>query len=474
MSNTELRRRKVKEHNEKVSGKKRKSKGVQVKSIQTSLICLIISGTLLTAFLVLYTDQIPWFVGNRIIDNLAKQFLGYHKPVHAVVIDAGSTGSRVLAYTFHKSYLGGYLVLDKELFEYNKPGLSSFAKEPQKGADKIEVLLEKAKKEIPQEYWAKTPLILKATAGLRLLPAEQAESLLNAIRDLFKKTPFLTDDDSIEIMDGTDEGIFSWFTVNFLLNKLNSSPSQTVAALDLGGGSTQVTFSAMTPSSLRQKENIHEAVSPNGPIPVFTHSYLGLGLMAARKAVISFQNADNFNVTCECVNPIVRNKKFHYHGNDYYVSGLEKDYPTMLVEGGDYYNGEMKPIVDFSKCSEIIADYVHNISNTNKPPDELPLKTIFAFSYYYDKASQAGLIDFAKGGQVKVDDFKSAALRTCREPNVDQPFICMDMTYIWLLLEQGFGLSLDTTIYLYKKIRGHEISWALGAAYNVLERSKSV
>lgn len=54
---------------------------------------------------VLYTDQIPWYVGHRAIDSIAKKF-GYYKPVHAVVIDAGSTGSRVLAFTFHESYFG--------------------------------------------------------------------------------------------------------------------------------------------------------------------------------------------------------------------------------------------------------------------------------------------------------------------------------------------------------------------------------
>lgn len=80
-------------------------------------------------------------------------------------------------------------------------------------------LLEDAKREIPKEYWSKTPLILKATAGLRLLPAAEAENLLNSVRELFKRTPFLTTEESVEIMDGTDEGIFSWFTVNFLLGK---------------------------------------------------------------------------------------------------------------------------------------------------------------------------------------------------------------------------------------------------------------
>lgn len=86
------------------------------------------------------------------------------------------------------------------------------------GALKIAELLELAKKEIPEKYWAKTPLVLKATAGLRILPQEQADNILSALKELFKKTPFLTDENSIEIMDGTDEGIFSWFTVNFLLS----------------------------------------------------------------------------------------------------------------------------------------------------------------------------------------------------------------------------------------------------------------
>lgn len=94
------------------------------------------------------------------------------------------------------------------------------------GVETIANLLEKAKKEIPEEYWSKTPLILKATAGLRLLPQEKAENLLNSVRDLFKKAPFLTNEDSVEIMDGTDEGIFSWFTVNFLLGNENHRERQ--------------------------------------------------------------------------------------------------------------------------------------------------------------------------------------------------------------------------------------------------------
>lgn len=50
------------------------------------------------------------------------------------------------------------------------------------GAHKLEELLDKAKEFIPENAWSKTPLAMRATAGLRLLPAEQAEALLHEVR----------------------------------------------------------------------------------------------------------------------------------------------------------------------------------------------------------------------------------------------------------------------------------------------------
>lgn len=106
-----------------------------------------------------YTDSF-----HNAIDGLAVG-LGYKDRQYAVVIDAGSTGSRVLAYEFHKSYLDGRLVLDSELFHEVKPGLSSFVDDPKEGANKIGLLLKEAEKFIPQHFRPKTPLVLKATAG---------------------------------------------------------------------------------------------------------------------------------------------------------------------------------------------------------------------------------------------------------------------------------------------------------------------
>jgi len=42
-------------------------------------------------------------------------------------------------------------------------------------------LLSKAKNFVPEQYWKSTPLAMRATAGLRLLPTEKADGLLNEV-----------------------------------------------------------------------------------------------------------------------------------------------------------------------------------------------------------------------------------------------------------------------------------------------------
>lgn len=205
------------------------------------------------------------------------------------------------------------------------------------GAKKIESLLDKAKEFIPKQYWARTPLVLKATAGLRLLLPVEAENLLNEVRDVFLHSGFAVKDDAVEIMHGIDEGIYSWFTINFLLSEYSSTlelvkttaelvltpiffcadrlgTKNTVAALDLGGGSIQVSF---TPKDVYKTpllaEHIHTVATPSGKIDVFTNSYLGLGLQAVRHAVYTHGNSgDNTKLESVCVNPIVQSNPFKY------------------------------------------------------------------------------------------------------------------------------------------------------------------
>ncbi len=51
-------------------------------------------------------------------------------------------------------------------------------------------------------------------------------------------------------LPGQQEGGFAWLTLNYLLGKIGSGPDDTVAAIDLGGGSVQEAF-ALTPEDAK-------------------------------------------------------------------------------------------------------------------------------------------------------------------------------------------------------------------------------
>ena len=52
-----------------------------------------------------------------------------------------------------------------------------------KAGHTVRMLLKVAKKTVPRLEWKRTPLVLRATAGLRLLDAETAQALLDQVKD---------------------------------------------------------------------------------------------------------------------------------------------------------------------------------------------------------------------------------------------------------------------------------------------------
>ncbi|XP_051157766.1 ectonucleoside triphosphate diphosphohydrolase 5 isoform X1 [Leptopilina boulardi] len=440
------------------------------KTIVRRYYTLIFLGFMIFGYVAIANDLKPFHLGGKAIDSVAFS-LNFQKPFYVVIIDAGSTGSRVLAFSFHTSIINGNLVLDSELFHQEKPGLSSYADNPIEGMKSLQILVDKAKSVIPQSEWNYTPLFMKATAGLRLLPGHKANDILEVTRNFLKTSGFHLNDKSISIMEGVDEGIFSWFTVNFLLDRFNQHSSRsTVAALDLGGGSTQVTFAPDEENVKELNDNIYNISALNHNMSIYTHSYLGMGLMAARKGILVPESAAKnengiIEIRSECINPFIKTT-WNYGGQEYHIMGPVKG-ATKVFKNQNYASGEDKrPIVKFQDCLKLVENYTSTIKNK---PIGLNKHEIYAFSYYFDRATEIGLIDPFQGGTITVEALHKAVLETCEYVNTEQPFTCLDLTFIYSLLKNTFGLEPKTKLNLYKKISGHELSWALGSAFNVLQ-----
>uniref|UniRef100_A0A3B3Y749 nucleoside diphosphate phosphatase n=1 Tax=Poecilia mexicana TaxID=48701 RepID=A0A3B3Y749_9TELE len=369
---------------------------------------------------------------------------------YGVMFDAGSTGTRVHVFRFRMENRG-FPSLDRETFRAIKPGLSAYADDPQKCSAGIMALLDLARSVVPPSQWTRTPVVLKATAGLRLLPGDKAEQLLDRVRALFRESPFLSTEDGVSIMDGTDEGISAWITINFLTGGLQGPDRPTVGMLDLGGGSTQITFSPRHEKTIQMSpiDDIRSFQMFNRTHTVYTHRYTHR-LHTQLKASVCFC-VPTAGGSAERVSPCLAPG----------FSGSWEHADIVYILKGQK---EGEPV--YEACLNKVQKVLYR--KLSAVPEAADID-FYAFSFYYDRAVNLQAIDEATGGTIRVSDYGQAAERVCRgPPHLQNPFLCLDLVYISVLLQE-LGFPAHKQLRLARTVRQVEASWALGAAFQHLE-----
>lgn len=396
---------------------------------------------------------------------------------YAVVIDAGSTGSRVHVFKFNLANKGE-LELEFDEFDQLKPGLSSYPDKPDDAAKFLQPLLKVAMDNVPASARSSTPIMVGATAGLRLLPDGKADYILDAVRDYLETYPFKFSRDDVKILSGVDEGAFAWLTLNYLLGNLGLEYHDTVAAIDLGGGSVQQAF-AMSPSEIKEspKSDYIKTLKGGGKeYSVYVHSYLGYGLMAARAAVLEIDPNGPEDDTHPCIHEGFKGK-YIYGNNEYLAEGNEKgaQYDQCMVTVLSALKQDEKCGAPQPQCSFTGA------WNGPRVPD-----IFYVSSYFWDRAADAGLLDDDKAIEAKIapkhfrvhaEDACELDVESIREtyPRIQDdhtPYFCLDLTYAHTLLTKGFKIPEEREVTLVKKVKykGEEIeaAWPLGAAINLV------
>lgn len=241
------------------------------------------------------------------------QTVHHQRSRYVVMIDAGSSGSRVHVY----QYLPANSVATSGLPKFElpsktlkiKPGLSTYEDDPKAASESLRGLIEFAVKHVPDSLWASTPIFLFATAGLRTIPAGAAEEILEEVRNSFERSVFRFERHWVRLIPGKDEGLYGWIAANYLLGNFDelpsinhsdvnsvSSSSHTIGVVEMGGASMQVSFAPSDISKIDPEEL--STVSLNGRVyRIYTHSYLNYGLEQAQvllhKSMSSSQEINN-------------------------------------------------------------------------------------------------------------------------------------------------------------------------------------
>ncbi|KAI6044915.1 nucleoside phosphatase family-domain-containing protein [Pisolithus marmoratus] len=411
---------------------------------------------------------------------------------YALMIDAGSTGSRIHIYKFHNC--GPTPAFEYEVFKQIQPGLSSFAGNPQAAAESLDVLLQEAERVVPETLWSCTPVAVKATAGLRLLGARESGEILEAVQaHLEQQYRFAVPQrDGVVIMDGKDEGVYAWITANYLLDTIRADSPADVspyAVLDLGGGSTQIVFEPEREADLDvdEDEPPREVLKEGDHKYDFGHSYLGYGLKSARGSV---------HRLVEFMDSIRRGRMDdNDEGNGGRIPnpclarGTEKEVEIPLD------NGHKKTVVmvgadigGFEACSRVLELVMAKDAVCELKPcsfdgvyqpsllDAFPTGKILLLSYFYDRVTPLTKSD---NGPLTISVISQLATQVCAGPSSwrehwgndadvieeleGRPEWCLDLSFMHALLVLGYEFGESREVELGKRIQGTELGWCLGA-----------
>ncbi|KAJ7634810.1 nucleoside phosphatase GDA1/CD39 [Roridomyces roridus] len=424
-----------------------------------------------------------------------------HLVQYGLVIDAGSTGSRIHIYKFNNC--GSSPAYEYEVFKMTQPGLSSYAGRPADAAASLDVLMEEAMRVVPQALRKCTPVIVKATAGLRLLPGSQATDILAAVfKHLHTSYPFAlpaNDTDAVAVMDGADEGVFAWVTANYLLGTvLADTPPQTptFAVLDLGGASTQIVFAPGEAAPLQEGEHKYELEFGGKKRTLYQHSYLGYGLMRARHSVhrvVEFMSGLYGPLPSTSGTEVRLSNACLARGTTRQVSLPEKNGQEKLVvmDGGN--------VGGFDACSRIVSLVLAKDAVCAVPPcafggvyqpalsEAFPATAgrVLLLSYFYDRvAPLMPMLEGATQLTATVDTIADLAKVVCngrdawqkrwgKQPVLMQelegrPEWCLDLTFMYGLLRTGYEFDGTREVMFGKKIGGTELGWCLGAGIKLV------
>ena len=287
---------------------------------------------------------------------------------------------------------------------------------------------------------------------------------------MLQSYPFYYDhSDAVEIMGGDDEGLFGWVTINYLRSSLHFPPERTAAVLDLGGGSTQIALSVppQQDSTLALKRTSVMGQEHH----MYVYSHLGYGLMAGRMGMLALGISDT--------DPRVQGKALFEHACLHPAEEVQYEYGHLKVLA----RGSTKS--SFETCEEVAINLMRKPDGSFRRSSPQPTprhgQPVFAMSYYFDRAIDAGLIGPATlRAELTPRHYRDAAISICplspkeiplRFQQVKPeraPYLCMDLVFISALLEEGFRLQRDTPLVLAKKLEFNgelvETAWSLGAS----------
>lgn len=379
---------------------------------------------------------------------------------YAILIDAGSSGSRMQVYSWRDPKLDRAVKeskgqdvktlpkVEKGTWEGSgtdwslkaEPGLSSFGDHPYDLGAYLKPLMDHAEKIVPQSAWADTPIYILATAGMRLLPEDQRDAVLaESCRYIKEHTSFSIDgggcDEHVQVISGEEEGMLGWIAINYLMDGFHIRGNHQVIGadtdvvegkstfgfLDMGGASTQIAFEPSPKVLESEGQAAQEELTPvvlrmldgtEVSHKVFVTTFLGYGTNQARERYIKELKSNGTTVEVNLHDGSFRKMlPDPCLPSGLRLDGAGKDHKAALVGTGS-----------FTSCLELTHPLLDKNAECSKPPClfhgvhvpaiDFSVNHFIGVSEYWFSSNDV----FGQGGVYDFVSFQKAAEDFCAKP----------------------------------------------------------
>jgi len=374
----------------------------------------------------------------------------FSRTKYGIMIDAGSSGTRAHIYQWEKT--PGIPNVQPAPNVSNawaikaKIRLADAATNNTVISSIFRTIIEYCSKRIPEAELVRTSIFVYATAGMRLLSVSDQQRVIEETYGFLKSnSPFKVKLDNIRVIDGIEEGVYGWLSVNHLLGHfINNRP--TVGALDLGGASFQI---AMQLDDTEASSSKYYVTIGNKRIVVFAHSYLGYGVDVSSRTISKSISAVMRNDTV--INPCFPNGYTGVSGKINVVGTGDFEHCSSLIEKIMVQSPgfEAVNIPTLQKRNEFVG--MANLYFANEffgLPSDSSLEELKAKSSGYCKTPWAESFNKVKG--TGAQDYAHT--------------YCFCGVYQHTLLTKGYSFQDGKTKLLKKDtIDGVDLSWTIGA-----------
>lgn len=448
----------------------------------------LISLFVAAGFFLLY---LGFLLGTNYLQQEALQF--------AIVIDGGSTGTRVHVYGWAHSPNDPLPVMVKPTTNLNtgaplhgstrqqglynrfetQPGLDKLYHNVTGIQDVLVPLLDWAGKHVPRYAHSNTQVFLLATAGLRRLQMEQSDWILDQAWSVLAKSPFRCKRSSVKVIKGIEEAYYGWIALNYNFGRLGHVSKQpNLGALDLGGSSLEVTFE---PTEMpRGVYGVNLSVGGTDH-HLYAMSHAGFGLNDAfEKSVAELllrKGKPSKNNRVELKHPCLQTgyKKLYKCSTHCMLPPVGAQGPRRQAPGAEPARGAQVDLLgapDWKACQALAEQVINSteIGGCNVPPcalgkhQPLPQGQFYGLAGFFIVYKFFGLSHDAPLNEllVKGRDFCKLPWKEAERSVEPQPSIehyCFRSPYVVALFRQGLHLHDDQI-----RIGSGDFAWTLGAA----------